>query len=76
MTLYDSVAKDVGSKIIIKLSSAFWYLDTYHGLFQARECTVPELFRQFQGYNHWKSHWNSDSNMKYDDLEGLASDIC
>ena len=61
----------LGKSFLLKLRDVLWYIDGHHTAFENRSFPVPEVFKQFSGYNTpelSKHQKRMVGNMSYDVL--------
>ena len=61
----------LGKSFLLKLRDVLWYVDGHHAAFENRSFPIPEVFKQFSGYNTpelSKHRKRKVGNMSYDVL--------
>ena len=61
----------LGKSFLSKVRDVLWYIDGHHAAFANRSLPIPEIFKQFSGYNtpELSKHWKRKvGNMSYDVL--------
>ena len=67
----DSVGT-VGTKVARVLKNALWYIDTAHQQFHDRSIHLPDVFKEFQGFNDYKKNRKSKPRMTPNELDEHA----